>query len=122
MSQMLGIAILSVLSVSIYGCNQTFGLTETEVGQTSEVCRCTCNSPPITTPGLKIVTDFDDGQQVATNTPDLASRTLNLGTFFTGGAPTTVGFRYQRLGIPKGAIIQSAFIQFTSGAGLAGAA
>jgi len=79
-------------------------------------CSCECKSTTTPTDAAHsiIVTGLDDGVRLqATNRTRLDRDTLELG-LDRGNSPTTVGLRFQALGIPRKSHIVSANLHFTA--------
>lgn len=74
------------------------------------LCSCECDPPtgPVTIPFKNLIaTGEDDAAQGASPPANLTANQLGLGQ-------NTIGLRFQKLGVPPGATITSARIQFTS--------
>lgn len=71
-------------------------------------------TPPVTNPGsleARVSSDHDDAEEEEDGDIDLGSSDLELAD--EGSNRQTIGIRFQDLGIPAGAVITSASIQFT---------
>jgi hypothetical protein len=107
--------------VPLEGCDRVIGLQDVTPNlQNSSVCSCTCSNPSVALQPKAISVSADDAEEDTGSAIALGRSQLSLGT--NGGVTSIVGLRFPVLGIPKGAHIDSAAIQFTSAAAAAGAA
>ncbi|MFZ2403728.1 MAG: putative Ig domain-containing protein [Methylobacter sp.] len=76
-----------------------------------ETFTVTVNEVVISTINVRVAGGSDDAEQlVSTGAVDLASSDLEL---TVDGTNQTVGMRFNNIAIPKGAVIQNAYVQFT---------
>ncbi|MGZ8220901.1 MAG: hypothetical protein ACXWT0_04545, partial [Methylobacter sp.] len=76
-----------------------------------ETITVTVNEVVISTINVRVAGGSDDAEQlVSTGAVDLASSDLEL---TVDGTNQTVGMRFNSIAIPKGAVIQNAYVQFT---------
>ena len=101
--------LLAILFLVLVGCGTPF-TSPGDVGKNAIVCSCECNPPtsPIAVPSKNFIAVGADDVAQGSNPPANPS-----GNQLTLGANSTVGLRFQKLGVPPGATITSARIQFT---------
>jgi hypothetical protein len=101
--------LLRVLFVVLMGCGgRNF---ESRNGQTVVLCSCGCESPTAVPSPNSIVAGADDAVQAFAQ----PAAVLN-GSVLELGQQGHVGLRFQTIGVPLGATITSAHIQFTAAA------
>lgn len=86
------------------GCDIVFPLRDGPPADNALQCDCNCSGAG--SAQVRVIAGTDDAEQSGANV-DLNSTDLDLGT-------TIVGVRFPAAGIPKGATIQSAYVQFTA--------
>ena len=101
----LGIVGLPLLIEGTGGCG--FQATALPIDDNAYTCGCRCDASPVTKT-VTIVANSDDAEQDGSNVR-LGGNDLHLG-------PNIVGLRFVNVGLPKGATIVSAAVQFTSSA------
>jgi hypothetical protein len=106
------VSALAVLLLFQIGCG-SFGSVPGEVPDPQKnavLCSCECDPPtgPVAIPFKNLIaTGADDAAQAGSPPANLTANQLGLGQ-------NTIGLRFQKLGVPPGATITSARIQFTS--------
>jgi hypothetical protein len=103
--------LLFALTASAIGCSfEAGGLA---VGGRDNAYDVSCDCAPMAvTQALSVVGETDDAEEdVASGSVDLTSSDLEL--VEDGGDPQLVGIRFASLGIPRGAVLLGARIQFT---------
>src|SRR5262249_26963187 len=120
--------LLLLLLVALVGCADIVGADfdpktlapSDSNANASNVILCSCSCPIDAAPGKStrmIMSEADDAVQGSTQTaPVLYGSALEL------GAGNRVALRFQNVGIPPGAAITAAYIQFTAAQGSTGAA
>src|SRR5262245_17334957 len=101
----LGTVGLPLLVQGNAGCG--FTATALPIDDNAYTCGCRCDASPVTKT-VRIVANSDDAEQDGTNVR-LGGNDLHIG-------PNIVGLRFVDVGLPKGATIVSAAVQFTSSA------
>jgi hypothetical protein len=107
-------ALLLVMLVVLVGCGgapfESLPDPVTPNAQNAVLCTCDCQSPDPTGPSSNVITAGPDdaAQAFVQSTAVLDSSVLEL------GQQGHVGLRFQKLGVPQGATITSAHIQFTA--------
>jgi len=102
--------VLGIVGVPLFiegtnGCG--FQSSAAPIDDNAYTCGCRCDATPVTKT-VRIVANSDDAEQDGTNVR-LGGNDLHIG-------PNIVGLRFVDVGIPKGATIVSAAVQFTASA------
>jgi HYR domain-containing protein len=106
--------LLLILYVGLVGCGQLLTIPPdvTPNDHNAVLCSCECESPidPTAVPAQNLIRAGSDDAVQALN----QAVAVTNGTSLTLGQQNTVGLRFQSVGIPAHAHINSAYIQFTA--------
>ncbi len=120
-----GVAVSLVCAALFVGCGFTAGtLSDYDAGpgENAYECGCECDKPVLTlTPSASPKQSADDAEEVLAGGA-ISLNGSNLDMVAANEGLQTVGLRFPQLGLPRGAIIQSASIQFTNSVATSGSA
>lgn len=111
-------ALVSLVSAVLFmGCGFEITVLDTYDGGPADnayECGCECEKPVLTlTPSAAPRQNSDDAEELLT-TGAMTLNGVNLDLGVPLGGPQAVGLRFPQLGLPRGAIIETATIQFTT--------